>query len=401
MSEKDNIIRIQMLGGLYISRNGRVLSADISRTRQVSNLAGFLIANRNRELTQDDIMNALWADEESENPANALKNLAYRLRNTLKALDNPGEKISYIKIKRGVYSWNNDNPCIVDIEEMEKFRDLAANPSIGDTDKIDLYERALDLYKGEFLPKSSFEEWVISLNEYYSRAYLDCAYSLIALLKKQNRYEKIVSVCERAVEFMPFEEKLHENMIRALATIGKQEQAITHYENVNNMFYKELGVRTSDSLRGLYQEITSGLRGDELDIITIKEDLKEGNDTDKAFLCNYEVFKNLYRLEARAAERRGLSIFVGLIKISHRDNRELPSEMLQKAMSALEVVLVDSLRRGDAVTRFSGTQFAVMLSLLTYEDGDKVLDRIERNFKRKYKNSSILMSRTLYPIDPV
>jgi len=128
LSEKDNIIRIQMLGGLYISRNGRVLSADISRTRQVSNLAGFLIANRNRELTQDDIINALWADEESENPANALKNLAYRLRNTLKALDNPGEKTSYIKIKRGVYSWNNDNPCVVDIEEIEKFRNLAANP---------------------------------------------------------------------------------------------------------------------------------------------------------------------------------------------------------------------------------------------------------------------------------
>ena len=401
MSEKDNIIRIQMLGGLYISRNGRVLSADISRTRQVSNLAGFLIANRNRELTQDDIINALWADEESENPANALKNLAYRLRNTLKALDNPGEKTSYIKIKRGVYSWNNDNPCVVDIEEIEKFRNLAANPNIGDTDKIDFYEKVLDLYKGEFLPKSSFEEWVISLNEYYSRAYLDCAYKLIALLKKQNRYEKIVYICERAVGFMPFEEKLHENLIRALATIGKQEQAIAHYENVNNMFYKELGIRTSDSLRGLYQEITSGLKGDELDIITIKEDLKESDDTDKAFLCNYEVFKNLYRLEARAAERRGLSIFVGLIKISHKDNRELPPEMLQKAMSALEVVLVDSLRRGDAVTRFSGTQFAVMLSSLTYEDGDRVLDRIEKKFKRRYKNSSVLMSRTLYPIDPV
>lgn len=401
MSEMDNIIRIQMLGGLYITRNGKVLSADISRTKQVCNLAGFLIANRNKELTQDDIMNALWADEESENPANALKNLAYRLRNTLKALDNPGEKISYIKIKRGVYSWNNDNPCVVDIEEMEKFRNLAANPNIGDTEKIDFYEKALDLYKGEFLPKSSFEEWVISLNEYYRSAYLDCAYKLIALLKRQNRYERIVYICKRAVEFMPFEEKLHENLIRALATIGKQEQAIAHYEDVNNMFYKELGVRTSDSLRGLYQEITSGLKGDELDIITIKEDLKESDDTDKAFLCNYEVFKNLYRLEARAAERRGLSIFVGLIKISHKDNRELPPEMLQRAMSALEVVLVDSLRRGDAVTRFSGTQFAVMLSSLTYEDGDRVLDRIERNFKRKYKNSSVLMSRTLYPIDPV
>lgn len=390
-----------MLGGLHMTRNGKVLSADISRTKQVCNLAGFLIANRHKELTQDDIMNALWAHEESENPANALKNLAYRLRNTLKVLNNPGEKISYIRIKRGVYSWNNENPCIVDIEEMERYRSLAGNPNVGDSEKIELYEKALELYKGDFLPKSAFEEWVISLSEYYRRVYLDCTYKLIALLKKQNRYERIVYVCERATEFVPFEEKVHENLIRALATVGNQEQAISHYEYVNNMFYKELGVRTSDSLRGLYQEITSGLKGDELDIIAIKEDLREGENTDKAFLCNYEVFKNLYRLEARAAERRGLSIFVGLIKISPKDNRNLTDEMQKKAMSVLEGVLVDSLRRGDAVSRFSGTQFAVMLSSLTYEDGERVLDRIEKNFKRKYKNESVVIGRTLYPIDPV
>ena len=77
-------------------------------------LLEFLVANRLKDLSLEQITEAVWNDEEeSDNPANALKNLVYRARTILRELC-PKQAADYIVFSRNTYLWNRDLPCTVD-----------------------------------------------------------------------------------------------------------------------------------------------------------------------------------------------------------------------------------------------------------------------------------------------
>ena len=76
-------IAITMLGGFTMSCAGRSVSDSAGRIHQVWNLLEYLIVNRDREVSRDELSEVLWDEEECENPQNALKNLVYRARGVL------------------------------------------------------------------------------------------------------------------------------------------------------------------------------------------------------------------------------------------------------------------------------------------------------------------------------
>ena len=76
-------INIKMLGKFQIEYDGKVLSDDQSRTKQVWILLEYLLTNRRSDISVDRLIDVLWEDGGVDNPANALKNLIYRLRNLL------------------------------------------------------------------------------------------------------------------------------------------------------------------------------------------------------------------------------------------------------------------------------------------------------------------------------
>lgn len=396
----DKLIEIQLLGQLGIRRGGRELSDQSGRTKQVWNFLEFLLVNRGKPISQEQLVRVLWPHDHCENPANALKNLAYRLRTALTALDAPGESVEYILLKRGVYSWNSELPCRVDTEELDElFR--RASQEVGEDERIRLYERAVALYKGDFLPKASYEEWVIPLTEHYRSVYMRCVFALLGLLAKRERYREAVDVCRAAIAVDPFVEDLHVQLLRALVALGQTREAMEHYDYVNKLFYRELGIQTSEVIRSIYREIARTSNEVEMDITSIREALREQGKAERAFLCEFEVFKSMYRVEARMAARLGLSAFIGLFTVVGRDGNPPELPLLTLSMESLEEAILTSLRMGDVVARYSGTQYIVMLTSLTFENGEAVLNRIDKRFRRLYKSRPITLHKSLYPLEPL
>ena len=127
-------------------------------------------------------------------------------------------------------------------------------------------------------------------------------------------------------------------------------------------------MKPSERLRNLYREIIKNVQHVETDLEIIKEDLREASLAYGAFFCEYEVFKNIYRLEARAAERTGQSVFLLLLTVTDTQGQIPAIKLLNNSMDRLRDCLLHSLRRNDVVSRFSATQFVVMLSSLTFEN---------------------------------
>lgn len=82
------------------------------------------------------------------------------------------------------------------------------------------------------------------------------------------------------------------------------------------MFYSELGVKVSDSITNLYREITKSVSNVEADLRIIEQQLHESEAVPGAFFCDYEVFRNIYRIQSRSILRTGQSFMLALLTVS-------------------------------------------------------------------------------------
>lgn len=395
-----DILEIQMLGDFSLRNNDRVLSGDKVRGKQIWNLLEYIMVNRHKEISMDGLIQILWREDEIDDPANALKNLAYRLRVTLKQslglVDD--ECIVY---KHGAYVWNKDIRCTIDVDVLEEAYKAAKQNNISKEEQQLHYKKIIDIYKGNFMPQSSFKEWVVPLNVYYQRIFMESVEAYCEILLGKLEFKAIEEICRKAIAIDPFIEVNHVLLIKALIGLQNHDRAVDHYNYVNKLFYDELGVRPSDSIVKLYHEVINKNKALGQDILSIKDSLKEVDDILGAVYCNYEEFKMIYQLEARAALRSGKSIFIALLTVTGKQKKELPKDNLDVTFEKIKNSIVSALRKDDIVTRYGRTQFLLMLSNLTYENSNMVLHRLVKKINESGINDSVEVFGQLQALDPI
>ena len=393
-------IHIKMLGEFQVVVNDTVIG-DSTRSNQIWNLLQYLVAFRHKVITQEELIDAMWEDGTGD-PVGALKNRVYRIRNLFEKTGVPGAR-DVILFSAGSYSWNNSLACEVDTEQFVALCEKAVQPGLTPNEQIALYRQAADLYGGDFLPAANFMAWVVPLSRHYHSLYFKIVAQLLDLYEKQHKYDEMYEVAHRAVSIDRFEETPHKYILISLMGQGRQQQALAHYNYISELFYREMGVGLSDNLRDLYQQISRTVQTGCTDLDVLREQMKEDPaEITGAFYCEYEVFKNLYRIEARAAGRRGSSIYLALLGVTNvKQQCELPKDLLERAMDALHRCITGSLRRGDVFSRCSASQYVLMLTPITYEDGQLVLMRIERNFKKLYHSRKVELVNNLQPLIPI
>ncbi|MDR2909583.1 MAG: SARP family transcriptional regulator [Oscillospiraceae bacterium] len=402
VAEKENwndlLIQVNMFGGLSIRVGEVTIKDSSSRSYQLWNLLEYLIAFRHKTISPEEMYDALWSEDDIENPASALKNLVYRIRSVFGGYDVPFAK-SIISYSGGTYQWNNNIPCIVDIEEFEALHKKASNPSQPLEFRIDNYLSAIELYRGDFLAASNYKNWVVPVSSYYKSMYFKCVYEVLRLLAEQERFAEVEMICQKALMVDQFEETAHKYLILSLSRQGQQSRAIAHYKFVSDLFLRELGVLPSASLRNLYRQIAKTVNSVEIDIGIIQQDLRETESAEGAFYCEYEVFKNIYQVLARTAPRIGQSIFVALFTLTDEKGGMPDAELRKKAMDGLFRVMQVSTRRCDVFARFSASQYVLLLPTTSIENCDLVLKRIARMYKQNFRVGGIEMHTNIQPLD--
>lgn len=389
-----------MFGNFSIRCNDALLESNFGRMQQVWNFFEYLLVHRKESVSQSTLIEVLWPDEQSDNPSNALKNLAYRLR-TLLASAFPDEDRPFIVYHRGSYSWNSHIGCMLDTEAFEIAVKRSSQQGITPEEKSELLNEAIDLYVGMLLPRSTREQWVVPLRTYYHYMFLQAVDAAAALLFERNQYEQIISICEKAIALEPYEEHLHGLLIQALASANRHTAALDHYYRVTNMFYNDLGIKVSSEITKLYNQIAKSVSHVEADLGVIEENLRNTAKHKGAYYCDYETFKSIYCSQSCMIARSGHSLFAVLLTISDYNGAVPSTNILTAAMETLKTVICGSLRKSDIVTRFSPTQYILLLSYLTSENCDMVLKRILTRFSQEYRLPTVKIHTTHCPVVPV
>jgi DNA-binding SARP family transcriptional activator len=396
-----NQIQIHTLGRFEICVDGKVVSGPLSHSKKLKSLMAYLILNHDRAVAYSELFDVLWPNEESGNPRNALKMLMYRLRNALTAGGAP-EKMSFVVIQQGACQWNPFLSCDIDFEQVCELRKKLQREALSADERMEALTEIMQLYQGHFLGDSDSEMWSVAQDAYLHNLYLQSVNEMVQLLREDDLQEEIVALCRSSLQIDELDEDINRSLILALAALGRYSEAAQQFSHITELYYTQLGIQLPVELRELYGQLVNVENHASLDIDEIVRQLEEPEVPKGAFVCEYAIFRDLYRIEARCLERYGGRVFLGLLTVTDTECEQLPLRQLNKVMDQLLELVVGALRKGDIVSRFSPSQLVLLLPTVTQETGEMVLERIRKAYRRAHPKANVAIGCKLRPVvDPL
>lgn len=390
-------VRITTFGGLSFSAGENQVRRQIDAGRKLPSLLAYLLLHPGRAIPISEILEAVWPDSESDDPAHAFKTLVYRVRNMMKEDGIPYSRECII-VRSGTCRWNPELPYTIDAEEFERCYKQAILPSTSAAQKRELLTRAVSLYRGDFLPRCAEEEWIVPVATYYHSLYLRAVLLLIELLDSTKGYAEIEQHCRAALDIEPYDEELHYHLIRVLANQSQNRAALDHYQYANELLLSKLGVTPSARLRELSQQISAQEEHSLADIDTIRNDLRESEDVSGIFVCDYVLFRQIYRLQSRLAERQGVTMYLVLITLTDGMHHSLSLNQQNTAMKQLLEIARETLRKNDVVARYSSSQYVLMLPAQCMDNAQVAVKRVIAEFERRHPRSRAIVNYTISPL---
>ncbi|WP_455946093.1 AfsR/SARP family transcriptional regulator [Eubacterium ramulus] len=384
MNEKTAILNVRMLGDFSITYDGRQVSFGKNTTTKAMKLLQILIYYGEQGIAREKLLNALYVREELADAANNLRVTAHRLKKMI--IDAGLPEYDYIVIKKGVYRWNAPVPTIVDARKFQELYEEAQN--CADTkQKEELLKQVCNMYRGEFLPEISGDEWVLLESVQYKKLYSNALKELCDGLIEKCDYEEALLFCEPACRLYPFDE-WQSIKIECFLGMKRYKEAMKEYDDTAKLFFEELGISPSERLMEQFDQMSSQLKHVKpKEIQDIKQRLKEEKGQGGAYYCSLPSFRDSYRLVTRMLERSGQSAYLMLCSLTDGKGHPLEKpEKLELLSEELQNTIQHCLRKGDSFTKYSPSQYLVLLIGTNKENCGLIFDRIRKYFAREHRS---------------
>ncbi len=395
-------IYITTLGEFDIRDEEKSLFNPSNRTYTLYKLLQYFITFRNRKILPDTIIDNLMTGSDTDDPKNVLRTQIFRLRKMLKKMEqehtDEGNHLNIV-FPNGNYSLEVGDAVELDIDVFDSLIDQGDRKNPHERDEaIQLYQQALNIYKGTYLSQNPYEVWLVPIRNYYSRLYLKSLNRLIEMLADQDKNDEIIKLCEAALLLEPYEENVHIHLLKAMLKIGQSKKAMDHYEYIEMLLHKEMDMEPSPALKSMFRKIQSHfVEKGELDIIRLEDQLEEGPDSG-ALICEYEYFKFLYNIQKRKSLRTNESDYVALVTLAKSKIPRHDQTEIEKWSNNMTKVLSKSLRKGDVFSFWNDTQLLIMLHNISNEGLNVVESRIKKNLYLYGKESYMDMQIKFQPI---
>ena len=162
---------------------------------------------------------------------------------------------------------------------------------------------------------------------------------------------------------------------------------LEEYERTARMLAEELGVVPSERMLEQFREMSGHISSRPGVIEEIKEGLQEKQKEKGAYFCTLPSFRDVYRMVRRNMERSGQSVYLLACSLTDSRGQALErGEKLDTLTEGLDEAIRESLRSGDAYTRYSASQYLVMLTGISRENCRLVIERITDSFTKEHKS---------------
>lgn len=397
MKRKMPVLRIGMFGRTTITYGKKPIPFGKKGITKVQRLLMIMCYNGSKGIARNELLEDLFGREEVLDAANNLRVTAHRLEKRMKEAGLP--KYDYIKVEDGIYSFS----CPMEVEvDALIFKDLVAQAeeTSDDEKRSELLLQACELYRGEFLEDFSEAEWVLLESAYFKRLYEESMAWLCEYLKKKEEYEEILRLCTLACKIYPFDE-WQAVKIDCYIAQNRFQEAYREYKSTEKLLLEELGVPPSQRMLKQLDAIREHIRVSPVLIHEVKDKLRleEEGEVEGAYYCSLPSFRDEYCFACRIMERNDIDLYLMMCTITNA--KGYPQEddgILGVVSKKLHSAIKESLRRCDTFTRFSSSQFLILLVGTEGESCEGIFNRIANRFSKDDKEFRSYLQCDAFPV---
>ncbi len=247
-------LAVRMLGAFELTIDGQRVTD--WRGQRTQSLMQFLTAHRHRSVLRDELIVAVWPDVDEDNGRHRLHQAVYELRRILHSIDPDRSPIVCIE---GGYRVDHEVPIWVDVEEFDDLvlaasRCFAAQRS---DEAIDAGQRALNLYRGDFLGQATCADWATAERSRLRARFVQLSIHLGELLVGRGDHAAALAVVDPVLSMEPWNEDATVITMRCHARSGARSMAAAAYRSCAAALTREFGITPAAQTSRVYDQIRS------------------------------------------------------------------------------------------------------------------------------------------------
>ena len=240
-------LRVHALGRFEILADDRTLEFERKQPKKALALLKVLVTLGPREVPEQQVVDALWPDEEGDAGDKVLSVTLLRLRRLLGDNDlirQQGGKLSIDRQKCWVDAWSFE-------QRLAQTSLKGAATGAG----LQALERALALYGGALLPDDAGESWTVPTRERLRTKFVHALGSLGTHLESQGRCDDAIAWYLKGLDADSIVEPFYQGLMRCYERLDRRTEAIGVYRRLQQTLSVTLGLQPSAGAERLYQSL--------------------------------------------------------------------------------------------------------------------------------------------------
>lgn len=247
-------LHVSAFGPFEVRMEGVSRDEQFGRSKKTQQLLAYLMLHR-QGLSREELSELFGHQGDSKSSATLM--LISRLRQALEPNLGKHQPSRFILLQDGRYTFNFGLNYALDAEEFLYLSQRARDPHIQPDEQLASLKKALDLYRGPFLP-SCDDEWCLIERERFRLLANESYQLLFKAFTERGDFDEVLRLAETAIKQDFLNEEAHRAKLIALARQGKREDALRHFKRTDQHLAKKFGLTPSETLVTTFQQILRG-----------------------------------------------------------------------------------------------------------------------------------------------
>jgi DNA-binding SARP family transcriptional activator len=247
-------LRVRFFGHFEMLCEGETMT--LGRNGKALTILKYLLANHTRPVSQDHLMGWLWPDSNLKKARWSLNSAIHGLRKLLSGCS-ASVSINYVFLEDGYYRLSPDIGVTTDVNDFDKHHERGRRLEKGlrMQEATIEYEKAIELYRDDYLVEDLYEDWTMVERERLANAYIDTLDRLAVHYMEVGQHQESIRACYRVLEKYRCHEDSYRLLMQCYAHLGLRARALHQFRMCEKILGQEYGTSPSPETRSLYLKL--------------------------------------------------------------------------------------------------------------------------------------------------
>jgi LuxR family maltose regulon positive regulatory protein len=258
-SMKKPFLMIKCLGGFRAIR-GMVPVRDAEwKSKRAKTFVKLLVAQDGYTVSKDRALEMLWPDKDPDTLRQTFNSMFHRVRKVLGPESAAGTTDSCILHKDGFIMLNRDlvwtdvGQLLYHLDTTDRMKSSGKPENI-----VGEYEKAFDLYAGDFLPEDIYSDWAAPVRDHLRIRYLRALDDAAGIAESAGDRDRALRFYEKMFIADPCNEKACCWLMTQYHSDARRREAVRTYERCERALSRDVDLEPDEQTKKLYRRILEG-----------------------------------------------------------------------------------------------------------------------------------------------